>query len=122
MCPWFDPEWYHKSGEDASFPFFIFHKMAHFVYILYSLSADRFYVGETVNVSERIKQHNSGFYDGSYSKQAKDWELYFEIECTSRSQALKFEKFIKKMRNRNFYFRLKENPLIVAGLKEKFDT
>jgi len=38
---------------------------AHFVYIIYSESFDRFYVGETVNVEERLRQHNTGFYNTS---------------------------------------------------------
>ena len=105
-----------ERGEDVSFPLFYFNVMAHFVYIIYSQSIDKFYVGETVNIAERLTQHNSGFYNGAFSKQATDWRLFWSVECNSGNQALKLEKFIKKMKNRNFYFRLKENPKIADDI------
>jgi len=40
----------------------------HYVYIIYSESFDRFYVGETGDVGGRIMQHNTGFYRGSSTK------------------------------------------------------
>ena len=94
--------------------------MAHFVYIIYSESADRFYIGETCDVPERIQQHNTGFYDSSFSKQASDWGLFWLLECKSRSQALKIEKHIKKMRNRKFYENLNRYPEIAQKLLIRF--
>jgi putative endonuclease len=32
----------------------------HFVYILYSPSKNKFYVGETSNLEERLNQHHNG--------------------------------------------------------------
>jgi len=43
-----------------------------FVYILYSASLDKYYVGEAIDIEDRIKQHNSGFYDKAYTKQTSD--------------------------------------------------
>jgi len=103
-----------QKGGDKSFPLFVL-DMNHFVYIIYSESADRFYIGETSNVQERINQHNSGFYDFAFSKQASDWNLYWSLECNSRSQAIKIEKHIKKMRNRKFY----ENLILYPEISQK---
>ncbi|WP_373398424.1 GIY-YIG nuclease family protein [Algoriphagus halophilus] len=33
-----------------------------FVYILYSDSKDRYYIGQTENLEERLFQHNSGYF------------------------------------------------------------
>jgi putative endonuclease len=94
--------------------------MAHFVYILYSESADRFYVGETCNIELRIQQHNSGCYKSAFSKKASDWNLFWSIECKSRTQALKIEKHIKKMRNRTFYQNLIKYPEMTERLLQRF--
>ena len=96
--------------------------MPHFVYILFSQSADRFYIGETCDVTERLSQHNSGFYKNSFTKQATDWAVFLTIECQSRRQAIEIESFIKKMRNRNFYFKIKENRDIINDLLQRFSV
>ena len=104
------------------FPFFIPAIMTHFVYIIYSQSINRFYIGESMNPDVRLQQHKSHFYKNSSTKIADDWELFLVIECNSKKQAIKLERFIKKMKNRKFYLKLKENPKIVEDLLEKFST
>ncbi|MBK8774788.1 MAG: GIY-YIG nuclease family protein [Ferruginibacter sp.] len=34
--------------------------MAYFVYILYAADFDKFYIGQTADVDERLLRHNSG--------------------------------------------------------------
>jgi len=92
----------------------------HFVYILYSLSIDTYYVGETENIEFRLKQHNLGFYVGAYTKQATDWRPYISIECETRSEARKIEAHIKRMKNRNYIENLKQHPEIIDKLKERY--
>ncbi|MFM9019848.1 MAG: GIY-YIG nuclease family protein [Sediminibacterium sp.] len=53
----------------------------HFVYVIYSPSADSYYIGETVNVEERLIQHRQHTYAGSYTKIADDWEVAFLLRC-----------------------------------------
>ncbi|WP_238987203.1 GIY-YIG nuclease family protein [Confluentibacter flavum] len=43
-----------------------------YVYILFSKTLNQFYVGETVDIEDRITQHNSGFYDSAFTKKASD--------------------------------------------------
>ena len=95
--------------------------MIHFVYIIYSQSVNRFYVGQTINPSKRLEQHKSHFYKNSSTKIADDWELFLVIECISKKQALKLEQFIKNMKNRKFYIKLKENPEIIKELLNRFN-
>ncbi len=47
----------------------------HYVYILYSLKADRYYIGETSNIEQRLQQHNEGVFIGSYTKISNDWTI-----------------------------------------------
>ncbi len=94
--------------------------MAYSVYIIYSATADRYYVGATINAEERLHQHNSGYYTGSSTKIAKDWTLFLTIECETRAQALQLERFIKRMKSRSFYFKLKDNPELVNDLLKRF--
>ncbi|WP_298140413.1 GIY-YIG nuclease family protein [Flavobacterium sp.] len=49
--------------------------MSHFLYILYSKTNSKYYVGETHNIEERIFKHNQHEYSNSFSKIANDWEL-----------------------------------------------
>ena len=65
-----------------------------FVYILYSSSLDRFYVGVTDHVERRIAQHNSG--KGNFTHKGIPWKLITKIECESRSLAVLLEAKIKK--------------------------
>ena len=126
MCPRFlrnfGAEWHHERGEDKSFPLFLFRNMPHFVYIIYSENSDRFYVGETLNVQRRIEQHNAGHYNHASTKFANDWKLFLKIECHNRTQALKMERFIKKMKSRKFYFQLKENSTLIKNLFDRFKS
>ncbi|KYG72448.1 GIY-YIG nuclease family protein [Roseivirga echinicomitans] len=92
----------------------------HYVYILYSPSTDRYYIGETAFVSGRLEQHNSGFYKNSVTKIASDWEMFLEIECIDRTQALRLERFIKQQKSRKFIERLKSEPKIVDDLLLRF--
>jgi putative endonuclease len=89
----------------------------HYLYIIYSYSANKYYVGETVDVSERLQQHKSGYYAGSYTKQAIDWELKLVLEFDNISQARKAEAFIKRMNSRKFTEKLIEDS---AWLVKKF--
>ena len=92
----------------------------HSVYILYSTHLNSFYTGESNDFENRLKQHNSGFYDNSYTKKASDWEKFLIIECNSKNQSLKVETHIKKMKSVTYIKNLKKYPEIILKLKEKY--
>jgi putative endonuclease len=77
---------------------------------------NRYYIGESIDVSDRLLQHNSGFFKGSYTTKANDWILFLTIECSDIIQARKIESFIKKMKNRSFIEKLKAEPNMIADL------
>ena len=71
--------------------------MKYCVYIIYSINLDKYYVGETSDFRNRLEEHRIGFYKNSFTSKAKDWELFFKLNCKSKSQAIKIEKQIKRM-------------------------
>jgi putative endonuclease len=64
------------------------------VYILYSSILDKFYTGQTEDMERRLEEHNRG--KTSFSARGMPWTLVYSKECSSRSEAIKLEKFIKK--------------------------
>jgi putative endonuclease len=65
-----------------------------YVYILFSSSLEKYYVGYTENVNNRVMQHNSG--KGNYTSKGIPWILIKTFECASRSSAIQLELKIKK--------------------------
>jgi putative endonuclease len=90
------------------------------VYIIYSKNLDKYYVGQTIDVERRIKEHNTGFYKSAYTSKTNDWVLYFFIECTSKSQGIKLEAHIKRMKSRKYYEDIKRYPEISEKLLLKY--
>ena len=74
--------------------------MQFLVYIIYSPSLDQYYVGQTENIAERLYRHNNS---GSKStKKVNDWQLKYSEMYVSRSEAVKRETAIKKMKSRKY--------------------
>jgi hypothetical protein len=67
-CRWFPATGGLASGEKLSRPDSF---PVHFVYILYSPSLDRLYVGETADPAQRLKRHLAGHQ--RYTRRAADW-------------------------------------------------
>ena len=85
--------------------------------VIYSQSADSYYIGETVNVEERLIQHQQHLYAGSYTKIASDWELAFLLICKDRASALKVEKHLKKGKSKVYLKRLHQDKDALEKLK-----
>ncbi|WP_029037769.1 GIY-YIG nuclease family protein, partial [Salinimicrobium xinjiangense] len=74
----------------------------HFLYILYSSLADKYYTGETHDVPARIELHNSHKNLKAFTKAASDWESKLIFKCEDKKEAVFLERFIKKMKSRKF--------------------
>lgn len=48
------------------------------VYILYSKSMDRFYVGSCKDLKKRLKQHHNKEFDQAFTTKADDWSLFYQ--------------------------------------------
>jgi len=77
----------------------ILHKMFS-VYIIYSFKIDKYYIGQTENIENRLYRHNN---NGSKStKKANDWVLKYAEEFPTRVLAMKREAALKKKKSRVF--------------------
>ncbi|WP_036150512.1 GIY-YIG nuclease family protein [Maribacter forsetii] len=75
--------------------------MSFTTYIIYSQTLDRYYIGSTEDINERLIRHNNG--NGStYTKKAKDWELKWKREHETRADAMSLEFSIKKKKSRKY--------------------
>ena len=74
------------------YPLFV--NIMNITYILYSFKINRFYTGQTINLVRRLEEHNRG--KTASSAKGMPWKLVFSKECTSRTEAVKLEKFIKR--------------------------
>ncbi|WP_299011685.1 GIY-YIG nuclease family protein [uncultured Tenacibaculum sp.] len=72
--------------------------MNYFVYILYSKTLDKYYIGSTNDVVNRLKKHLSNH--KGYTSKAKDWIVVYQEECDSKEVAVKREFSIKKWKSR----------------------
>jgi putative endonuclease len=64
------------------------------VYILHSESTSKYYTGQTDNLENRLKRHNSGL--SLSTKSGKPWGLIYQIGFSTRSEAMNLEQKIKK--------------------------
>jgi putative endonuclease len=64
------------------------------VYILYSKSCSKHYIGQTDNLENRLFRHNSGL--SLSTKSGNPWELIYQIQLPTRSEAMLLERKIKK--------------------------
>jgi len=90
------------------------------VYILFSASANAYYVGSCEDLQLRLNDHNSGKYPGSYTRKATDWEVYLSIPDLSYSQARNIEQHIKRMKSRVYLENLLKFPEIISRLKDTY--
>ncbi|WP_439481929.1 GIY-YIG nuclease family protein [Cyclobacterium plantarum] len=74
--------------------------MEYYVYILYSASLDRFYVGQTQNLEERILRHNSG--RNKSTKAGIPWEMVHFEKVADRVAAVAKEKQVKNLGSKRY--------------------
>ena len=78
-----------------------------YMYILYSKMADRYYVGQTIDLKNRLESHNSGA--SRSTAYTQDWILVYTETFATRQEAIKRERYIKSMKNRKYIERLLQN-------------
>ncbi len=72
----------------------------YFVYVLKSTNFGTRYVGSTDSVEKRLKEHNSGA--SKYTSGRKPWTLVHTEEFSSKTEALRREKFLKTGQGRKW--------------------
>ena len=78
-----------------------------FTYILQSQRDGSFYVGFSHNPTLRCQRHNDG---GTRSTRAgRPWRIMWTRQFSSKSEALAFERHLKKMKSRTYLEKLLRN-------------
>ena len=78
-----------------------------YVYIIFSSSLNKYYVGYTEDVKMRLAQHNAG--KGNFTSKGIPWVFVNKIECNSRSEVVRLELKIKKRGIKRY---LQDNHLV----------
>lgn len=65
-----------------------------YVYILYSKKWERYYVGITNDLVDRLKRHSNG--QSLSTKGGIPWKMIYKIYCEDKSAAMSLETKVKK--------------------------
>jgi putative endonuclease len=86
-----------------------------YIYIIYSNTAEKFYVGHSENPWDRLVQHNENEGD-KYTGKYQNWELKAVFQVSeNRSDVLLIEKFIKRQKSKKLLLKLIEPEFIPDG-------
>ena len=70
--------------------------MPHWVYILYSETADTYYKGQTDDLDDRLKRHNNKWERAT--QHGAPWKLVWKTEKSDRSAAMSLERKLKNLK------------------------
>ncbi len=86
-----------------------------YIYILYSLKGDRYYLGYSSDPWKRVEQHNENKKD-KYTGIFGPWKLSAVFEVSEeKSEAVKIEKFIKRQKSRRLIELLINKDFVPEG-------
>jgi putative endonuclease len=69
--------------------------MAATVYILYAASYDRYYIGQTHHMPDRLARHNAG--SEKATAPYVPWEILWQTEKPTRAEAVQLERKLKNL-------------------------
>ena len=70
----------------------------YFFYILYSTTLDKFYVGHTQDLEDRLKKHNT--HHKGFTGKANDWTVQYQEEFPTKTEAYAREREVKAWKSR----------------------
>jgi putative endonuclease len=87
------------------------------VYIIYSESLDKYYIGSTANLADRIYKHNT-IHKG-FTAAGKPWKLVYSELYPSKAEAMARERQFKRWKNRSrlesLIYKSSEHPDLLSG-------
>ncbi len=81
--------------------------MIYFIYILYSVSLDLYYIGSSANPEERLRKHLTNHV--GFTSKAKDWLICYSESFLDKAEALKRERQLKSWKSREKILQLIQN-------------
>jgi putative endonuclease len=92
-----------------------------YIYIIYSESADRYYVGHTNDPERRLFEHNN-IQKTTFSSKYRPWTLVFKFPVSeNRSEAIIVEKYIKGRKSTILLRKLISSRTDTRYLKQFFE-
>ena len=76
----------------------------HYLYILFSASLNKYYIGHTSNLEERLQKHLSDH--NGFTAKAKDWTIVYTETFGEKQSAAVREKQIKLWKSRKMIEKL----------------
>lgn len=74
--------------------------MSFFIYILKSVKDDKFYIGQTNNLIDRLSRHNAGKVTATRNR--RPLILIYKEKYESRAEAMKREKYLKSLKSPSY--------------------
>lgn len=87
--------------------------MSYFVYILLSEKDNKFYVGCTTDLDQRLHEHNSGKI--SATKFRRPFVRIYQEEYQDKTQAFNRERFLKSLWSARFKRKILQNYINKVG-------
>ena len=85
--------------------------MPYFVYILYSELHDKYYIGQTNSIGQRLERHNEFEVSNSYTSKYRPWILKNHVEVgLERKDAMKLERYLKSLKSKVRIAKIAESP------------
>lgn len=72
------------------------------IYAIHNSDANKVYIGQAMDITERLHQHNHHTFKGYTARFEGEWKLIYTESVATRSEALKREKQLKIYRGREF--------------------
>lgn len=88
--------------------------MSHYVYIIYSITIDKYYVGYSKDPWLRLIQHNANSKE-KYTGRSKDWVLAAVFNVKDELIAVRLERLIKKQKSRTLIVKLCQEEFVPKG-------
>ena len=70
----------------------------YYFYILFPTELDKFYIGHTCNLEERLRKHNTNH--KGFTGKANDWEIVYSKGFDTKSEAYAREREVKNWKSR----------------------
>ncbi|MBU1299622.1 MAG: GIY-YIG nuclease family protein [Bacteroidetes bacterium] len=75
------------------------------------------YIGHTGDLEKRMQEHNSSM--SHSTKRGHNWQVMYLKEFSTRSEAMKHERYLKSSAGRRFLIRLLGKPWPRGGVRPK---
>jgi len=90
------------------------------VYILYSESLGKYYVGSCLDLDKRLQEHKDKIDKDSFTFRADDWKIHYVITDLGYKQARLIEQHIKKMKSKKYIENIKLYPDLSDKLRDLY--